>query len=124
MKNPQGGQATVELAFCLPFVALLIAVVLEICLLGTDQIRLWNAAREAARLATVQSDEAAIREAATAGGPERVAITMHPPAGNRTQGGTVTVRLIHRPKGHVPLVRALVSRLTLRADATMRIEQP
>ena len=124
MDPRQSGQATVELALCLPFVALLVAIVLEIGLLGTDQIKLWNAAREGARVATVEADEDAIREAALATGPEPLTISVNPPAGNRTQGGTVTVELLHRPRGHVPLIRRLVSSLALRAHATMRIEQP
>ena len=118
------GQATVELALCLPFVALLAAVVLEIGLLGADQIRLWNAAREAARVAAVDADAGAAREAAEASGPDPIELEIDPPAANRTQGGTVTVRLSHGSKGHVPLARALIPDLVLTAEVAMRIEQP
>lgn len=118
------GQTTVELALCLPLVALLLGAVVEVGLLVADQGRLWHAAREAARIAAVDDDEDAIQAAASKGGLSPVEMTTEPRAIHRRQGDPVTVDLTYRPAGRVPLVGEWFERLELHAAATMRIEQP
>lgn len=118
------GQATVELALCLPFLALLTAAVVEVGLIGADQVRLWHAAREAARIAVVDPDPSAAREASERAGLEPLRLSIDPQPADRVQGSPLTVELVHRPRGHVPLVGVLSRSIELRAHATMRIEQP
>ena len=124
MNDRDAGQATIELVLCLPFVILLTAFVIQVGLIGVEQIRLWHAAREAVRIASVDGDPEAIRAAAESSGLDDVELTIDPPDPNRTQGGAVRVGLSHHPDAFVPFAGFLLSRVTLRADATMRIEQP
>ena len=123
-RTHERGQTTVELALCVPIVALLLAAVVEVGLVVADQGRVWHAAREAARVATVDDDPASIRAAIEATGLHGVEVAVEPRSIYRRQGEPVTVSLGYRPRGHLPLVRELVDRIELRASATMRVEQP
>lgn len=118
------GQSTVELALCVPIVALLLAAVVEVGLVVADQGRVWHAAREAARVATVDDDHAQIQAAVVRTGLKGAEILVEPRSIYRRQGEPVTVSLRYRPPGHVPLIRELVDSIELRAEATMRVEQP
>jgi TadE-like protein len=114
----------VELALCLPIVALLLGAVVEIGAIVADEARLWHAAREAARVATVDRDADAVREATESAGLQGVDVDITPEPGERVQGKPVTVVLTYDPPGRVPLLGALLDRTRLRAQATMRIETP
>ncbi|MEA2434021.1 MAG: hypothetical protein QOG54_1478 [Actinomycetota bacterium] len=118
------GQATVELALCLPVLALLAASVFEIGALAGDRARLWQAAREAARTATVESDLDVVKAAAERGGLQPIELVVDPPAEFRRQGDPVTVTLTFDPPATVPLLGELFSPIELHAQASMRIEQP
>ena len=124
MRNHQSGQATVELALCLPFVAAILAGVIEVGFLVGDYVTLWHAAREAARAAVVDPDPAAAHEAIERVGLEGVAVHVRPDSGYRVQGRPLRVSLSYSPSGHVPLVGKLATALEFRAHASMRIEQP
>lgn len=118
------GQATVELALALPLLALLLAGLVEVGLLVADQGRLWHAAREAARVAVVDPDMDDVREAAERPGLAPIELDVEPPAHMRRQGDPLTVSLVYRPPGRVPVFGTLLDRVALTARATMRIEQP
>lgn len=118
------GQATVELALCLPFVALLLAALVEAGLVVADHTRLWHAAREAARVAVVSPEVREIRTVAEGAGLRPLELSIQPGATGRVQGEPLTVSLSYRPRGRVPLLGRLFSHLQLHATATMRIEQP
>ena len=124
MSRDARGQSSVELALCLPVLAFVLGLVVEVALIASDQARLWHAAREAARVAVVEPDEEAVREAAARAGLEDVEVSVDPAAGFRVQGRPLEVVLEYRPGGHVPLVGFLFSGLELRSSATMRIEEP
>lgn len=117
------GQATLELALCLPIVLLLLGVVIEIGLLAGDQVRLEHAAREAARAAAVETGIAEVRAAAEAGGLEGLELDVSPPAESRVQGEPVLVTIRYPREAQVPLLGALFSP-TMTARAQMRIEKP
>ena len=119
-----GGQATLELALCLPLAAFLLAAVAETGLLVGDQVRLWHAAREAARSAVVDPDPDAARRAVERAGLEGAQVHVSPSGAGRSAGEPLTVRLRLRPGGRTPLVGALFSSIDLHAEATMRIELP
>lgn len=117
------GQSTVELALCLPFVLLLITAAVETTSLAVDNIKLWHATREAARVAAVEPDAELARAAAL-----RVIAPLHveviPEPHTRVRGEAVVVETLYRPDAAVPLLGGLFERLRLRARATMRIEVP
>lgn len=123
MRKEQG-QATVELALCLPLVAVVLAGVIEVGLLVGDAVRLWHAAREAARVAAVDPDPAAARSAAARAGLDNVRVEIRPEPALRVQGRPVTVSLSYVPLGRVPVVGELARGLEFSASASMRIEQP
>ena len=122
--NDERGQTTVELALCLPIVALVLAAVVEIGLIVADQTRVWHAAREAARVAAVDDDERQIAYAATRTGLKPLSIEIEPDAIHRRQGDPVTVSVTYEPEGRVPMIGRLFERLELSGSASMRIEQP
>ncbi len=118
------GQATVELVLCLPVLALVLAVLIEVGLLIGDQVRLWHAARETARVAIVDSDPNEIRTAAEHGGLGPLDIEIEPQSSDRSTGEPLTVTLTYRSDGHLPLLGNLLSSRDMSSTATMRIEQP
>jgi TadE-like protein len=120
----QRGQATVELALCLPILFLALAALVEVGLLVGDQVRLWHAAREGARIAVVDRAADDVRAAAEAAGLKPLEVEISPAAQDRSPGAPLTVALSYRPHTRVPLLGALFARTELHAEATMRIEQP
>lgn len=120
----QGGQATVELALCLPLLAALAGAIVWTAGIATDHVRLWHAAREAARIAAVDADIDAIEAAATAGGLEDLEVVVDPAPEARTRGEAVTVTVSYRPAGATPLLGAVARGLVMSARSTMRIERP
>ncbi|CAN5603062.1 hypothetical protein BH24ACT26_BH24ACT26_15680 [soil metagenome] len=123
-RSNERGQATVELALCLPLVALLLAGFVQVGVLVGDQVRLWHAAREAARVAVVDPDLDSARAAAERGGLSGLTLDVRPDAAFRVQGRALTVSLSYVPTRRIPLLGRLLDSLELHAQATMRIEQP
>lgn len=119
----QKGQATLELALCLPFVVLVLAAVVEVGGIVGDEARLTHAAREAARVAAVDHDADRIRAAAEAGGLKDIELTITPAPATRVQGEPVTVSLTYPPL-RLPLGGQVFRSFELHAQATMRIEKP
>lgn len=117
------GQATLELALCLPVLALVFAGVVEVALVGVDQVRVWHAAREAVRASAVEPDPQAAADAATASGLEGLEVSVEPGAEERAPGRPTTVHVSYPYESRVPVVGAVFDRFVLEADATMRIEQ-
>jgi hypothetical protein len=124
VKEGERGQSTVELALCLPVLAFLAAVLVQIGIVVSMQTRLWHAAREAARVAVVDPDEDAAAAAARGTGLSGIEMSIDPPFHSRRFGEPLTVELALRPSGGIPLVSSIFDGMTLRAEATMRIEQP
>ena len=122
--SSERGQSTLELALCLPVLAFVAALLVQVGVIVLDQTRLWHAAREAARVAVVQTDPAEAEAAARSSGLAPVDVAIDPPTGQRRMGEPLTVSLSYKPSGGVPLVESLFGGITLRASATMRIEQP
>jgi Flp pilus assembly protein TadG len=120
----QRGQATVELALCVPVLAFLAAVLVQIGLVAAMQTRVWHAAREAARVAVVDPDEEAAEAAVRSAGVHDFDLKIEPGESGRRMGEPLTVSLMAHQTGGVPLVSAIFERVTLRAQASMRIEQP
>ncbi len=122
--SDQRGQATVELALCLPLVGLLLAAVIEIGAISIDRAQLWHSAREAARVAAVTGNTEVIEEAAQRSAPGDIDVSVDPTDRFRVAGEAVTVKVTYRPEGEVPLIGMLVRGLTLDASVSMRVEEP
>lgn len=120
----ESGQATLEVALMLPVLALLLAALVEVGLVVSDQARLWHAAREAARVAAVDADAADVEEAAERPGLRPLQIDVSPSPGFRRQGDPVTVRVTYSPNSRIPLFNSFFDRVRLEAAGVMRIEQP
>jgi len=115
------GQASVELALCLPVVAVFLLVVVQVGLIVTDQVAVVQGAREGVRRATLDSDQAAARRA-TLGGrltSKRTSVKIERLPGKPALA-RVTVR--HRAATDVPLVGALLPDVDLGAASTMAVE--
>ncbi|MGH2756488.1 MAG: TadE/TadG family type IV pilus assembly protein [Actinomycetota bacterium] len=122
-RGPERGQATVELALCLPFVLLLIGSAIEITAVSVDNIRVWHATREAARVAAVEPDPSVVTSVAT----DVIAplqISISPERDARVGGEPVVVETTYRPDADVPVIGRLFERLRLTARVAMRIEVP
>jgi hypothetical protein len=120
----EAGQTTVELALCLPVVVFVVVAVIEIGLIVADQVRLWHAAREAARQAVVDDDTGAAMEAARRAGFDSLDVTLDPESNYRQQGEPLTVKIVYDRPGAMPLIGRLFEHIELESTATMRIERP
>ena len=114
----QRGQATVELALVLPIVTVLLLGLAQLAVLIGDQIRVVDAARQAARAAAIDDDPAAPARAATDGGlaSDRVAVAL-----DRRDGEVIAV-VRYRAATTVPLVGAWCPDVILTARTNMRDE--
>jgi Flp pilus assembly pilin Flp len=71
------GQATVELALVLPFIAILMLAVIQVVLIGRSQLALQNGVREAARSCSVNPGcDASGIVSATSGFPANVSVSI------------------------------------------------
>ena len=117
-----GGQATVELALGFPIVLIGVLLVLQLALVGRDQLLVSHASREAARAAAVDPRAGAGRDgalAATTGlDPDRLDVDA-----DRVRG-RVRVRISYRSRTALPLVGPLVPDPVLHATVTMLTEDP
>lgn len=114
------GQATVELALLLPLVVVFVCAVLQVALVGRDQLVLELAAREAARAAAVSAEpDTAARLAA-----DRVTTLAPLGVEVRVQGAVVTVTVRHVNPTDVPLAGRLLGDVQQSATATMALEPP
>ena len=102
----------------------ILAVLVQVGVIAADHVKVWHAAREAARVAAVDPDRGAIRRAAESAGLEPLEISVEPEDLYRRQGEPVTVAVSYSPSARVPVIGSLFSGLELDAEASMRIEQP
>jgi Flp pilus assembly protein TadG len=116
---PEAGQATAELAVVFPVVLLLALTLLQAALVLRDELVLTDAAREAARAASLDPDPAGIERAAGAVLPGAVVAPGVRPA----VGGLMTVRVSYRSATNLPVVGPLLPDPVLVARATMRVER-
>ncbi len=120
-RHSERGQASVELALCLPVVAVLLLLVVQAGLVVGDQVAVVQGAREAARRAGVDPDPDAARRAALGGRlvPGRTTVEVARLPG-RPELAQVTIR--HRAATDVPIVGRLLPDVDLGAVAVMAIE--
>jgi Flp pilus assembly protein TadG len=114
------GQATVELALCLPLLFLFMLGIVQLVVIVRDQLAVQLAAREAARAAAV-----ATPSAAAAQGAATRAVALRPlMVATGVSIDTVTVTVSHITHTDVPMIGALLPDITVTAKATMALEPP
>lgn len=114
------GQAAVELALALPVVVLILLGMLQVAVVGRDQLAVELAAREAARAASVSADPASAARLAA----DRVT-TLRPLAVAVQAGGaTVTVTVAYSSATDVAMIGRFIGNVTLEATAVMALEPP
>jgi len=124
-RRDEHGQATVELALCLPLLFVVLLGVVQLVVVVRDQILLVHAAREAVRQAAVggmsDAQTAATRAAVTGSGLDvhRLTVRIHS-EGAATD--TVGVQLTYRVPTSVAVVGRLLGEVRLEAHAVMRRE--
>ena len=114
------GQATVELALCIPIVCLMLLGAVQVALVVRDRLVVELAARDGARAAAVSD---APHAAATAAA-RSVGIPPDASVGVVSNGAVVTVTVTATSRTDLPLVGALIPDVTLHASATMLAEPP
>jgi Flp pilus assembly protein TadG len=122
-RRQEGGQATVELAMVLPLLVLLMLALVQAIVLARDQLLVTHAAREAARAAAVDPDPGAPRRAAVRAGPldpGRLQVDTGP---RGAVGTSVRVEVRYRETTTLPIVGRAIGDVTLRSEATMRVER-
>lgn len=123
MRRDERGQAAVELALCLPLLAALALLLVQVGLLVRDQVVVVHAAREAVREAAVSPGREPPRQAAlraTRLSAERLDVAVGP---RGRPGSRVQVVVRYRAATGVPLVGHLLPDLHLSASAAMRVER-
>ena len=116
--SPDRGQATVEFALLLPFVAALAGCIVAMTAACIQLLALNDLARNCARAAAVSSDPAATAAATAQHLGGGATVTTH------SDGSTVTVRVRRSFALRVPLLGRLRLRTPLTAEATMLVEPP
>ncbi len=118
--SDDAGQATVELALALPLVCMLLLGVVQVAVIGRDQLAVQLAAREAARAAAVSADPAGAGAAAA-----HRAVGLRPLSVEISErSGTVTATVRFTDHTDLPLVGAVLPDVVLTATATMAVEPP
>lgn len=115
----QRGQATVELALLLPVLVMAVLAVLQIALLVRDQLGVVRAAREVARVSSVDRD---IAHAITAGHRVVAGASVNVRRPPRV-GDVVEVEVAVRSVTDLPLIGVLFPDPVLHAHASMRVER-
>lgn len=114
----QRGSQAIEFALVTPAVAVLVLLLVHAALFGAEIVAVQGLAREAARTAAVDDDDAVRAAATEAAGGRAIEVELDPPAGRRRPGDLVTA-LVRLRSG--ALARFGVT-LWLPARATMRTE--
>lgn len=119
--GPESGQSSVEFAFVLPLVVLLLLALLQVGVMVKDQLLVLGAAREGVREAIVNSDRGQIESAAVAAAPGVTLTSVQIERGTE-RGEPAKVEVAATPS-RLPLVGKMVAGITLRASASMRLER-
>jgi len=115
--RPERGMVTAELAVLAPFAVAFALMLLWIVSLGFTQVRLVDAAREAARLVARGEPVAAATDVARRHAPDGATVRVE------EQGGLVTVTVTARSRLPLPVLEH-VGGQTLEASAVSADEEP
>jgi hypothetical protein len=118
-ESGEGGQASVELALVLPVLVMLLLAIVQTALVARDAVLVQDAARAAAREASVGSSSSRVRDAARRALPG-VDVDVRRTGG---VGDPVVVVAHYHDRTTVPLIGPLFPDVDLRTQATMRAEK-
>jgi hypothetical protein len=104
----------------LPIVVIVLFGLLQVALVGRDQLAIELAAREGARAAAVSTDPGSAARAAAA----RVTRLRPLDVSVSVGAGSVTVTVAHTNRTDVPMIGAVIGDVDIRASATMALEPP
>ena len=117
--RPDAGQATVELALVLPVLVLFLLALVQTALVARDAVLVQDAARAAAREASVDAGSGRVVDAARRTLPG-VDVAVRRSGG---VGEPVVVIVRYRDHTNLPLVGPLFPDIVLHARASMRTER-
>jgi len=121
------GQATVELAFSLVILMLILFGIIDFGRIFHAYLTLDYASREAARVASVGGTDAEVIERAKASAPSlnatRVNVTVAPASQNRSRGTYVTINMSYPVSISIPLLQNILPNpIVLNSKTVMRVE--
>ncbi|MGE5379742.1 MAG: TadE/TadG family type IV pilus assembly protein [Methylocystaceae bacterium] len=128
MKDPEAGQALVEMAIVLPILLLLIIGLIQIGNIYSTSLSMNSLVRDAARSGVVGASNDAINQLVETRGvmlaPERLSVAVDPvQETDRRRGQPLTVTINYSVPINVPvLMNMLPNPFPLQASCTMRIE--
>jgi hypothetical protein len=117
--SDERGQATVEFALVLPLILALLLLLVQVALVGRDELLVVHAARDAVREATLTANAADVERAAQRTLPGSTARVVRRGA----VGEAVEVRVSYVSHTRLPLIGALLPDVTVRAVSVMRVER-
>lgn len=116
-RRRDSGQATVELALCLPVVTIIVLVMTQLCVIGIHTVALVNTTRDVTRAAAIGVDPVtAARRAARRLAADSVQVDV------RVDDGWVTVRLTESVPTDLPIVGAWFGDIVVHEELTMMLE--
>jgi TadE-like protein len=113
------GQATVEFALVLPLVFGLLLLLVQIGLVGRDELLVVHAARDAVREATLTANAADVARAAQRTLPGSTAHIVR----RGSIGEAVEVQVTYVSRTNLPLIGALLPDITVHGASVMRVER-
>jgi hypothetical protein len=113
------GQATVEFALVLPLVFAMLLLLVQIALVGRDELLVVHAARDAVREATLTANAADVARAAQRTLPGSVVRIVRRGA----VGQPVQVEVSYVSRTSLPLIGTLLPDITVRSASVMRVER-
>jgi hypothetical protein len=113
------GQATVEFALVLPLVFGLLLLLVQIGLVGRDELLVVHATRDAVREATLTANPNAVERAAQRTLPGAAVRIVRRGA----VGEPVEVRVSYVARTSLPLIGALLPDITMHGTSVMRVER-
>lgn len=116
-RRRDSGQATVELALCLPVVTIIVLVMTQLCVIGIHTVALVNTTRDVTRAAAIGVDPVmAARQAARRLASDSVQVDV------RVDDGWVTVHLTESVPTDLPIVGAWFGDIVIHEELTMLLE--
>jgi hypothetical protein len=113
------GQATVEFALVLPLVFGLLLLLVQIALVGRDELLVVHAARDAVREATLTANAADVARAAQRTLPGSVVHVVR----RGGVGEAVEVHVSYVSRTDLPLIGALLPDISIHGTSVMRVER-
>ena len=123
-KNEEG-QATIELALCIPLFVALMLLMAQVCGVLLAQLAVTQAAREGARAAAIDprpGTAATAARSATGLNPARLSVEVSP--SHRTPGEMVRVQVSYPMQISMPFSNTTLLRPVVQAEAAMLAEAP